>query len=160
MRQMPSRLPRRTRYAVVLVIATVCLHQQSIERASAQADAGASPIKRSGYTLGQEICGQAPMAFPKVGLGMRPGYCAGLVASKEDGLVFPRSIVQVPNSNLFVVADMGGFDDPNVGRLLAYRPGGTENSSILSTVLGSIPYRRAAARLLKPTIRTACRTFA
>jgi glucose/arabinose dehydrogenase len=95
-----------------------CMQQQAVKPAFAQA----SPIIKSGYTLGQEICGQAPMVFPKVRLGMQPGYCAGLVASKEDGLVFPRSIVQVPNSNLFVVADMGGFDAPNIGRLLLLDP--------------------------------------
>src|SRR6516165_5977427 len=34
------------------------------------------------------------------------------------------------------------------------------DSNILPTVLGSIPNRRATARLLSPSIRTACRTFA
>ena len=29
---------------------------------------------------------------------MRPGYCAGLVASRDDGLIFPRTIVQVPDT--------------------------------------------------------------
>ena len=41
----------------------------------------------------------------------------------------------------------GGFD--------RRYPGGTENSNILSTVLGSMPNRRATARLLRPSIRTA-----
>ena len=42
-------------------------------------------------------------------------------------------------------------------RLRRY-PGGTENISILATVRGSIPNRRAASRRLRPSIRTAWRT--
>ena len=75
------------------------------------------PTKLSGYTLGGETCG----AFPKLPIGLRPGYCAGLVASKEDGLVFPRTIVQVPDTRFFVVADMGGWD-PGRGRMLLLDP--------------------------------------
>src|ERR1700686_3370080 len=45
------------------------------------------------------------------------------------------------------------------GRLRRY-PGGTENDSIFATVRGSMPKRRAASRLLIPSIRTAKRTFA
>jgi hypothetical protein len=62
---------------------------------------------RSGYAVGAERCGEAPLAFPKIRIDMRPGYCAGLVASSEDGLVMPRSIVQIPGTRLFVVSDMG-----------------------------------------------------
>jgi glucose/arabinose dehydrogenase len=82
----------------------------------------ASPIRKSGYILGEETCGQAPLAFPRIRIGMRPGYCAGLVASSEDGLLFPRNIVQVPDTGLFVIADMGGFDTPAIGRLLLLDP--------------------------------------
>ena len=52
---------------------------------------------------------------------MRPGYCAGLVASKEDGLIFPRTIVQVPDTRFFVVVDMGGWG-PQRGRVLLLDP--------------------------------------
>jgi hypothetical protein len=38
-----------------------------------------------------------------------------------------------------------------LGRLPRY-PGGTENASILATVRGSIPKRRAASRWLTPSI--------
>ncbi len=44
----------------------------------------------------------------------------------------------------------GGFD--------RRYPGGIEDFNIFETVLGSIPNRRAAARSLNPSIRTACRT--
>lgn len=72
---------------------------------------------KSGYALSGETCGP----FPKLRIGMRPGYCAGLVASKEDGLIFPRTIVPVPDTRYFVVADMGGWDAGR-GRLLLLDP--------------------------------------
>ena len=76
---------------------------------------------RSGYALSADRCGQGALAFPKLRITMRPGYCAGLVASKSDGLIFPRTIVQVPDTRLLVVADMGGWD-PKKGRLLLLDP--------------------------------------
>src|SRR5271170_1214756 len=45
-----------------------------------------------------------------------------------------------------------------VGAFLRTYPGGTENFIILFTVRGSSPNRRAAARSLRPSIRTAWRT--
>ena len=69
------------------------------------------------YALGAEQCGP----FPKLRITMQPGYCAGLVAGKDDGLIFPRTIAQVPDTGLFVVADMGGWD-PNKGRVLLLDP--------------------------------------
>ena len=114
MLRIQSRLPRLAYGAVALLVALICAQLQTSGPAIAQAGitpvgASANPIKRSGYSFGKETCGQAPLAFPNLRIGMRPGYCAGLVASKEDGLVFPRSIVQVPDTGLFVVADMGGW---------------------------------------------------
>jgi len=86
--------------------------------APAVPSASAQPAtKLSGYTLGAETCGP----FPKLPIAMRPGYCAGLVASKEDGLIFPRTVVQVPDTRFFVVADMGGWD-PGRGRVLLLDP--------------------------------------
>src|SRR6266567_826134 len=71
-----------------------------------------------GYSVDRDVlCGTASEAYPKLRIGMREGYCAGLVASKDDGLIFPRSIVQIPGRDVFVVADMGGWG-PNEGRLL------------------------------------------
>src|SRR5262245_27452165 len=58
------------------------------------------------YATGDERCGSAPYDYPRLRIGMRAGYCAGLAASRVDGLQFPRSIVQVPGRDLFVVADM------------------------------------------------------
>jgi hypothetical protein len=97
------------------------------------AEAEAAP--RGGYAVGAETCGEAPFAFPRLRIGLRNGYCAGLVAGAGDGLQFPRSIVQVPGHNLFVVVDMGGWIrskgrllllDPSLptGRRTRVRPGG------------------------------------
>ena len=71
--------------------------------------AEAQTAPRGGYAVGAETCGEAPFAFPRLRIGLRNGYCAGLVAGAGDGLQFPRSIVQIPGHNLFVVADMGGW---------------------------------------------------
>lgn len=124
---MQSRLPRRTAFALLIAIALACLVRQADESTAAPTSerpttaAVGSHNKKSGYALNDDKCGQAPLAFPKLRIGMRPGYCAGLVASKEDGLVLPRSIVQVLGTGLFVVADMGSWD-PKRGRLLLLDP--------------------------------------
>ncbi|MBI5262108.1 MAG: PQQ-dependent sugar dehydrogenase [Bradyrhizobium sp.] len=60
---------------------------------------------------------------------MKEGFCAGLVASAEDGLRFPRSIIQIPGHDLFVVADMGGWGHAD-GRLLVLDPRAAEGRQI------------------------------
>ena len=80
---------------------------------------------KSGYALSAETCG----GFPKLRITMQPGYCAGLVAAKDDGLIFPRTIVQVPDTRFFVVADMGGWD-PKKGRLLLLDPEAPEGKRL------------------------------
>jgi glucose/arabinose dehydrogenase len=108
--------------AIALVGEQYLARQSGAAQAQAAVGLSANPIKKSGYALDGTSCGAPPMAFAKLPIGMRPGYCAGLVASNEDGLIFPRSVVQVPDKNLFVVADMGNFDSPGVGRLLLLDP--------------------------------------
>src|SRR5512135_669651 len=82
----------------------------------------AEVIHVDGYAIDRDVlCGAAPNAYPKLRIGMREGYCAGLVASKDDGLIFPRSIVQIPGRNQFVVVDMGSWT-PAHGRLLLLDP--------------------------------------
>lgn len=49
------------------------------------------PIRKSGYAVGTETCGSGDLAFPKIQIDMKAGFCAGLVASDEDGLRFPRA---------------------------------------------------------------------
>jgi glucose/arabinose dehydrogenase len=123
---MPSHLFRRACRGALIAIAIAGVQPQAprstfAQASAAPADAVASPTRKSGYALGEQSCGQAPLAFPKLRIGMRSGYCAGLVATKDDGLIFPRSIVQVPDTGLFVVADMGGWS-PGRGRLLLLDP--------------------------------------
>ncbi|WP_315776481.1 MULTISPECIES: PQQ-dependent sugar dehydrogenase [unclassified Bradyrhizobium] len=76
---------------------------------------------RSGYALGPASCGDGALAFPRLQIDMKPGFCAGLVASRDDGLRFPRGIVQIPGHRLFVIADMGGWGHED-GRLLILDP--------------------------------------
>ena len=95
----------------------------------------AQTIHKSGYALTEMRCGQAGNAYPKLRIGMRDGYCAGLVASEEDGLVFPRSIVQIPGHRQFVVVDMGSHKNfsgwvPGQGRLLLLDPEAPEGKRI------------------------------
>lgn len=79
------------------------------------------PMRKSGYAVGTETCGNGHLAFPRIQIDMKAGFCAGLVASDEDRLKFPRSIVQVPGRDLFVVADKGGWGHTD-GRLLLLDP--------------------------------------
>ena len=83
--------------------------------------ASSEPVRKSGYAIGAETCGSGDLAFPKIQIDMKAGFCAGLVASEEDHLKFPRSIIQVPGRDLFVVADMGGWGHAD-GRLLLLDP--------------------------------------
>jgi glucose/arabinose dehydrogenase len=95
----------------------------------------AETIRKSGYALTDQRCGQAPRAYPKLRIGMREGYCAGLVASKEDGLIFPRSIVQIPGQRQFVIADMGSWN-PGQGRLLLLDPDAPDDKRITKLIGG------------------------
>jgi glucose/arabinose dehydrogenase len=85
------------------------------------ASASSEPVRKSGYALGPDSCGSGDLAFPRLQIDMKQGFCAGLVASEEDKLRFPRSIVQVPGRELFVVADMGGWGHTD-GKLLLLDP--------------------------------------
>jgi glucose/arabinose dehydrogenase len=93
---------------------------------------------KSGYALTAQQCGQAPNAYPQLRIGMRDGYCAGLVASEEDGLIFPRSIVQIPGHRQFVIADMGSWN-PGQGRLLLLDPDAPEGKRI-SELIGKLDF--------------------
>jgi glucose/arabinose dehydrogenase len=84
-------------------------------------EAEAQTERRSGYAIGTDLCGEGAHAYPRLAIGMRQGYCAGLVASEADGLEFPRSIVQIPGRDEFVVVDMGAWR-PKGGRLLLLDP--------------------------------------
>ncbi|UFZ06843.1 PQQ-dependent sugar dehydrogenase [Bradyrhizobium ontarionense] len=88
---------------------------------------------KSGYALGTASCGEAPLAFPRLQIDMKAGFCAGLVASRDDGLKFPRAIVQIPGRQSFVVADMGGWGHDD-GRLLILDPSAPAGQRIREAV--------------------------
>ena len=115
------QLPRVQGALCVLLLAMLGGAQPLTSQSFIAPASAAETIKKSGYAIGDEQCGQAPLAFPKLRIGMRVGYCAGLVASKDDGLRFPRSIVQVPGTRFFVVADMGSWGERQ-GRFLLLDP--------------------------------------
>jgi glucose/arabinose dehydrogenase len=95
----------------------------------------AEPVRKSGYLLGEARCGSGALSFPKLQIGMKQGFCAGLVASEEDGLKFPRAIVQIPDQEQFVISDMGGWS-AGLGRLLVLDPNAAEGGRIKEVVTG------------------------
>jgi glucose/arabinose dehydrogenase len=117
--------------ACLTAVAVVLLASEGPRAESAAA-------KRGGYALSGELCGP----FPKVRISMRPGYCAGLVAANEDGLVgarkdgveFPRAIVQIPDTRFFVVADMVGWEKK--GRLLLLDPQAAKEARLKVLITG------------------------
>jgi glucose/arabinose dehydrogenase len=96
------------------------------------------PARKSGYALLPDKCGSGDLAFPGLRIDMKQGFCAGLVASEDDHLKFPRSIVQVPGHELFVVADMGGWGHTD-GRLLLLDPRAA-NGKRLKELLTGLEY--------------------
>jgi hypothetical protein len=91
--------------------------------------------KKSGYAIGPDRCGSGALSFPKIQIDMKKGFCAGLVASEEDGLRFPRYIVQILGREQFVVSDMGGWQRTD-GRLLLLDPHAAEGKRIREAVTG------------------------
>ncbi len=90
---------------------------------------------KGGYALGAEQCGSGDLSFPRIQIDMKQGFCAGLVAGAEDGLKFPRSIIQIPGHQVFVVADMGGWGHTD-GRLLLLDPHAAEGKRIKEALTG------------------------
>jgi len=139
------------RFHAALIAAALC------GPAHAQAPVTAPvPALKSGYALNAEKCGP----YPKLRITLRPGYCAGLVASKDDGLIFPRTLVQVPDTRFFVVVDMGGWD-PKKGRLLLLDPDAPEGKRLKVLIrgldvphgLGVGPDRRIYAGVVDKIVR-------
>lgn len=97
--------------------------------------AASEPVRKSGYVIGTESCGSGDLAFPRIQIDMKQGFCAGLVASEEDHLRFPRSIVQIPGRELFVVADMIGWGHMD-GKLLLLDPRAAAGSRFKELLTG------------------------
>ncbi len=123
---MQWKLGRRLFAILVTAVASACF----------TAATAAEITHVDGYAVDPDVlCGTAPNAYPKLRIGMREGYCAGLVASKDDGLMFPRSIVQIPDHREFVVVDMGSWT-PARGRLLLLDPALPAGKRIRELVTG------------------------
>lgn len=118
---------RRCRAVHALIVLCVMAPAALLPASAAQT------IRKSGYALTDEKCGEGARAYPKLRIGMRDGYCAGLVASKQDGLIFPRSIVQIPDQRQFVISDMGSWN-PGQGRLLLLDPDAPEDKRITTLI--------------------------
>ncbi|MEK9281561.1 MULTISPECIES: PQQ-dependent sugar dehydrogenase [unclassified Bradyrhizobium] len=121
MNHLTLQCQRRSRRSITAVFAAVLLGFASV--------AWSEPVRRSGYAIGAETCGSGDLAFPRIQLDMKAGFCAGLVASEDDRLKFPRSIIQVPGRDLFVIADMGGWGHTD-GRLLLLDPHASEGKRL------------------------------
>src|SRR5580704_9625863 len=92
---------RRVGLCTAAVVAAVICNSLAIS---------AEPTKKSGYAIGPERCGSGSLSFPRLKIDMKEGFCAGIVASEDDGLEFPRSIVQIPGHEQFVISDMGEWN--------------------------------------------------
>lgn len=99
------------------------------------AASSAEPERKSGYAIGTEQCGSGALSFARLKIDMKKGFCAGLVASEGDDLKFPRSIIQIPGHEQFVVSDMGGWNQV-AGRLLLLDPHAVQGKRIKELVTG------------------------
>ncbi|MEK7358414.1 MAG: SMP-30/gluconolactonase/LRE family protein, partial [Bdellovibrionota bacterium] len=95
----------------------------------------ASASHESGYRITSEMCGRDTLRFPRLQIDMRKGYCAGLVAGRSSGLIAPRTIVQIPKSQHFVVVDFGGWARNNGRVFLLERTGATYKLKVLLSKL-------------------------
>ncbi|UQR65265.1 PQQ-dependent sugar dehydrogenase [Bradyrhizobium sp. C-145] len=123
---------------------TICVERRSLRVCAAAFVAlllglapGASSefARRGGYAIGTDNCGSGDLAFPRIQIDMKAGFCTGLVASEDDRLKFPRAIIQVPGRDLFVVADMGGWGHTD-GRLLLLDPRAPQGQRLRELLTG------------------------
>lgn len=75
-------------------------------------------VHLSGYAVGDELCGEGSLQFPRLKVGTQPGTCLGIVASREDGLVNVRNIIQIPHSPFFLIVDQA----PSGGKIYKLDP--------------------------------------
>lgn len=82
--------------------------------------AAAGPWSQESYQKLNTMCD----GFSQLPVGTMPGTCMGLVMDKTTtdpnnglSLKFPRKIVQIPNSDDFILVDMGGWAPKNGGRV-------------------------------------------
>jgi glucose/arabinose dehydrogenase len=59
------------------------------------------------YPVGKELCD----GYPRANIGTKEGTCVGIVAQESEQVKWlkPRRIVQVADTKLFIITDMGGW---------------------------------------------------
>src|ERR1700753_3381419 len=73
---------------------------------------------RVGYQTGSDTCD----GFPRVSIGMAPGFCAGIVVAPPADfgartIRMPRTILPLPGGKDFLITDVGRWDGPG-GKVL------------------------------------------
>jgi glucose/arabinose dehydrogenase len=118
-------------FLVSLIFITQCsyLPLKKTEPAGSREVAASSSliIDKSGYAYDPKD--RSCDGFPRVMVETMPGTCLGMVlprdraidASTQKSFVKPRTIVQIPKTNEFLVLDMGGWSPKN-GRLFWLKP--------------------------------------
>jgi len=102
---------------------------------SREAASGKMILDKSGYLYDPQD--KSCDGYPRVMVETMAGTCLGMVlprdramdAATQKSFVKPRTIVQIPKTNQFLVVDMGGWSPKN-GRLFLLKPGTTGNYEI------------------------------
>jgi glucose/arabinose dehydrogenase len=106
---------------------------RAIAASVALAVAALLPGAASGGEFGSEYVAQGKCGpFPRAAVATPAWACLGIVAGPADGLIMPRSLVEVSPGRLFLI-DMGGWDARN-GRLVEVRLG-ADGSRMFTTLL-------------------------
>ncbi|WP_413583362.1 PQQ-dependent sugar dehydrogenase [Bdellovibrio sp. HCB288] len=127
-------------FAVLLVQCTsVNREAESIKRSAASSR---MVLDKSGYLY--DPTDRSCDGFPRLMVETMPGTCLGMVIPRDraldpatnKGFIKPRTILQIANSNQFLVVDMGGWGPKN-GRLFLLKPGssGTYQITLLKAGL-------------------------
>ncbi len=114
---------------VVLLTSVVhCVHvRNKVDSQSRQTAASNLIVDKSGYAYNPED--KSCDGYPRVMVETLSGTCLGMVLPRDraldsiaqKGFVKPRTIIQIPRTNDFLVVDMGGWS-PNNGRLFLLKP--------------------------------------
>lgn len=94
---------------------TIFLSLQFLAQQSVQAKF----LIRSNYHINTELLCDG---YPRLNVSTLPGYCLGLLLSKENGMRMPRYAVQAKDGVIYI-SDMGGWDFGSGRILAAYRDG-------------------------------------
>ena len=109
------------RVLLCLAVSFSLIGCESISKFSGERGVAASGqrLDKSGYSYDPED--RSCDGYPRLKVETAPGTCLGLVlardravdATTKKSFVMPRTIVQIPNSDDFLVVDMGGWKKDN-----------------------------------------------